>query len=418
MPRILYVCHGHPDLVSGGTEIVAHDLFRAVRQRPGWQAMSLGCVSPLHREPRQGTRFQGIGRSADEMLLWVGPFDRFLLAQTETRTFVDAMTELLRSFRPDIVHFHHLLRVGLEALPLVKQVLPNSRLVLTLHDYMPICANDGLMTCTGSGRLCRAASPDACHACMPQIPMDRFVQRTLHVRNAFSVVDKFLAPSNFLRDRYVAWGLPEHLIEVVGNGVPPAPPADAGRRRRRTFGFFGNIAPHKGVLTALDAVRLLRNESEDIVLRLHGTANFQSDAFQRAFQDSLTAAAPAAIHLGGYARAELPELMAKVDWVVVPSVWWENAPLVILEAFQHRRPVICSDIGRMAELVRDSVEGLHFRTGDAGDLARTMRRAARTPGLWARLAAVLPEAPTIAAAADRHLALYHQLLRNKEAVSA
>lgn len=122
MPRILYVCHGHPDLVSGGTEIVAHDLFRAVRQRPGWQAMSLGCVSPLHREPRQGTRFQGIGRSADEMLLWVGPFDRFLLAQTETRTFVDAMTELLRSFRPDIVHFHHLLRVGLEALPLVKRV--------------------------------------------------------------------------------------------------------------------------------------------------------------------------------------------------------------------------------------------------------------------------------------------------------
>ena len=165
-------------------------------------------------------------------------------------------------------------------------------------------------------------------------------------------------------------------------------------------------------------MRLLRNEREDIVLRLHGAANFQSDAFQHVFQDSLTAAAPAAIHLGGYARAELPELMAKVDWVVVPSVWWENAPLVILEAFQHRRPVICSDIGGMAELVRDGVHGLHFRTGDAGDLARTMRRAARTPGLWARLVAGLPEAPTIAAAADRHLALYHRLLRSKEAVSA
>ena len=56
--------------------------------------------------------------------------------------------------------------------------------------------------------------------------------------------------------------------------------------------------------------------------------------------------------------------MAEIDWVVVPSIWWENSPLVIQEAFLHGRPVICSDIGGMAEKVRHGVDGLHFRVGD------------------------------------------------------
>jgi hypothetical protein len=76
--------------------------------------------------------------------------------------------------------------------------------------------------------------------------------------------------------------------------------------------------------------------------------------------------------------------MADVDWVVVPSIWYENAPLVIQEAFQHGKPVICSDIGGMAEAVTDGVDGLHFRAGSAGALSDTLLRAATTPGLWSR----------------------------------
>jgi glycosyltransferase involved in cell wall biosynthesis len=77
--------------------------------------------------------------------------------------------------------------------------------------------------------------------------------------------------------------------------------------------------------------------------------------------------------------------MTNLDWVVVPSVWWENSPLVIQESFHFRRPVICSDIGGMAEKVKHGVNGLHFRAGDARSLADTIRTAAGTPGLWERL---------------------------------
>jgi glycosyltransferase involved in cell wall biosynthesis len=77
--------------------------------------------------------------------------------------------------------------------------------------------------------------------------------------------------------------------------------------------------------------------------------------------------------------------MSNVDWVIVPSLWWENSPLVIQEAFHFGRPVLCSDIGGMAEKVTDGVNGLHFRVGDAVSLAETMRRAVETPSLWQRL---------------------------------
>lgn len=418
MTRILYLCHGHPSLVPGGTEVVTHDLFRSVRERDDCEAMFVGCVSPLHRDRRAETRWQTLSRTADEMLLWVGPFDRFLLSQTETQGFADALRELLSSYRPEIVHFHHLSRLGVEAIGLTRRVLPRAKIVFTLHDYFAICANDGLMTCAGSGRLCTEASPDSCHACLPAIAQERFAVRTLHLHNALRQIDCFVAPSAFLRDRYVAWGLPANRIEIVANGLPEAAPAPTPQRPRQTFGFFGNIAPHKGVLLALDGIRRVAQERPDARMHVHGGLNFQPESFRAEFDAALAAAGHAATFAGPYQREDLPRLMADVDWVVVPSVWWENAPLVILEAFQHRRPVICADIGGMAEMVRDKVTGLHFRAGDANDLARVMDRAIRQRGLWRRLVGQLPEPISIGDATDRHLALYHSLLRDEEALSA
>src|SRR6185503_9312495 len=90
---------------------------------------------------------------------------------------------------------------------------------------------------------------------------------------------------------------------------------------------------------------------------------------------------------GKYDHEHLPRLMGDVDWVMVPSRWWENSPLVIQEAFIHGKPVICSDIGGMAEKVTDGVDGLHFRAGDRTSLADVIERGVTTPGLWETLQA-------------------------------
>ncbi len=413
--RVLFLCHGHPALVPGGTEIVAHDLFRAMRERDGCAALFVGCVSPLHRSFETGSRLQTLGRTSDEMLLWVGASDAFMLAQTETAGFAAALSEVLLSFRPDVVHFHHLSRLGLEAVLLVRRLLPAARIVLTLHDYAAICANEGLMR-RPSGQLCRQASADACRACLPHIAHARHAARRRHLQAMLRHVDRFVAPSAFLRQRYLDWGIAADRIALIRNGVPAQPPAPAAARPRTSFAFFGNIAPHKGVLVALEAARLLAADGLDFALRIHGEMHFQPEAFRADFARGLAAAGPRVAWSGGYSRDELPGLMAAVDWVLVPSIWWENAPLVILEALQHRRPVLCPDIGGMAELVGRG--GQHFSMGNAHDLARTMRRVMATRGLWRRLVNALPGPPSLDQTAGQHLDLYRALLRNEEAVSA
>ena len=131
-PRVLYVCHNHPDFHPGGTEIFAHDLFGAVKRR-GAEAMFLACTDGVHRAEKPGTRLQGIGRTADEVVLWTGHFDRFYQSQIDLHGIVPELTELLEAFRPDVVHFHHTLMIGVEALYLVKRVLPRkARLIYHL----------------------------------------------------------------------------------------------------------------------------------------------------------------------------------------------------------------------------------------------------------------------------------------------
>ncbi|HET8728738.1 MAG TPA: glycosyltransferase family 4 protein [Alphaproteobacteria bacterium] len=453
-PRILFLCHNHPSLHAGGTEIFAHDLFREFDRDGLVDAMFLGCTNRVHREQKPGTNFQTVGRSANEVVMWTGHFDRFFQSQIDLHGIVPEFAEFLRAFRPDVVHFHHTLLMGVETLFLVRRTLPDAKIVLTLHDYYSICTNDGQMVTTGERRLCSGASPDACHRCFPGIGTDQFLLRERHIKNMLSLVDVFVAPSAFLRDRYIAWGLDPSRIVIIRNGLPSvdrtphrfaplvpqlAPPADwapAGRRRRfgrlgglfnggrgedladavptvrrDAFGYFGNVNPFKGATVALDAARRLRAAGEErFSLRVHGGMAFQTDAFKAEFAEALDGAGSNAVHLGPYQREDVPDLMLPIDWVVVPSIWWENAPLVILEAFHHRRPVICSGIGGMAEMVQDGVNGLHVRPNDPHSLMEAMDRAINTPGLWDRLVSNIRPVPTITDCMNEHLDLYEALV--------
>lgn len=407
-PRILFIAHGHPAFIAGGTELFAHDLFRAWREA-GNQASFVGCVTRLHRPARAGTALQSVDGSADEFLLQVGGFDPFMLAQTGSASFVTSFGQLLEHVTPDVVHFHHFTQIGIDALALVRRLAPAVRIVVNLHDFHLICSHDGLMTTT-DGALCDRASNDACHACFGDIPAQRFALRRRHLRNLLELVDGFVSPSQFLKTRFVAWGLPAARIAVIANAVPEAAAIAPRRERpRTTFGLFANLAPHKGVIQALSAAERLA-DIDGFELKIHGANLYREPGFTAALDAALAAAGPQVSALGPYRRSDLARLMAAVDWVVVPSTWWENAPLVILEAFRHGRPVITADIGGMAELVRHDVDGLLFHARDIGDLARTLRRAATEDGLWRRLAEQLPVPSTPAEIVTRYDALYAALI--------
>ncbi len=208
----------------------------------------------------------------------------------------------------------------------------------------------------------------------------------------------FLAPSQFLLERYVQWGIPRDRIRFEEYGrirehhIVPETLAQDGARNR--IGFFGQLNYFKGVDVLMKAMALLGERDVDAHLSLHGAnLELQPESFQSDFASLVAEIKDGSNNVtlaGRYDHDHLPGLMAEIDWVVVPSRWWENSPLVIQEAFLHGRPVICSDIGGMAEKVGDGVNGLHFRAGDARSLARVLETAVTSPDLWTTLRAQVP----------------------------
>lgn len=108
--------------------------------------------------------------------------------------------------------------------------------------------------------------------------------------------------------------------------------------------------------------------------------------------------------IGPYQPHELRARMSGVDWVTMPSIWWENSPLVIQEAFQCGRPLLVSDIGGMAEKVRHGVDGLHVPTANPRAWADAMLRVADNSSLWDALRSGIRRPLTHSDCAARHIA--------------
>lgn len=371
MLQVLQIAHDHPDFTNGGTEILAHDLTTALNATVGIRARFLAATTALQRpDDLPGS----LGMHGDDHLLRTGRYDRFSMLRQDGTEWIGALQRLLGSFRPDVVHLHGLDRIGAEVLAVLRRALPRARIVLTLHDYQLLCPNDGLMLTVPDGTRCLKAGHDRCRSCYPAMPAAAHMLRKAHLQALLSLVDTIIAPSQFLAGRFVEWGIEPARITVLPNQVREmSHPLPAPRPRPDRFAFFGNIAPHKGVLPLLSATRLA---GDAVTLDLHGGLGHAEDAFRQEFAAAL-ASAPNACHRGAYQRDDLPELMAQADWAVIPSIWWENAPLVLLEARAAGLPVICSAIGGLVEMVDDGVTGILVPPGDPRALAETMLAVAQ-----------------------------------------
>ncbi len=419
--RVLIISHGHPSYSIGGAEVASHGLFRAIDASPDHEAFYLSRAPSTIRR-HAATPMMSLRHGGREAFLHTGAWDEFWLSNGGLAELGSSVASYLERIDPDVVHFHHVIGLGVEAIALVRRVLPRARLVVTFHEYLAICANHGQMVKTGRHALCSGSSPSLCNVCLPQHGPAAFFAREQHLRAHFLLADAYVSPSHFLVDRYLAWGLPPDRFRVIENGVDgePVPPralSDSGRRDR--FAFFGQVTEFKGLPVLLDAVSRVPDDlwGNATLSVFGGNLELQPEAFQRRFHALVEAAGRRVRFHGSYRQNELPGLMAEVDWVVVPSIWWENSPVVIQEALLHRRPVIASGIGGMAEKVSDGIDGLHFRTGSPESLADRLGRALREDGLWERLSAAAPRPPDLPAFASDHLALYRSIPARTETSS-
>jgi glycosyltransferase involved in cell wall biosynthesis len=422
--RVLFVLHNHPAVQPGGTEAYTLNLYAALRDSPDWEPLLVARAAPEAAAElglRPGQDVGTVPGDPNQIVVQVGEeeFDKFLMTARDKRVYTDRFAEVLRSRRPDVIHVQHTLYVGTELFGLARRLLPATPILHTLHEYLPICNHYGQLVRTFGGELCLEASPRRCHQCYPEIPPQAFFLRQRMIQSQFAEVDMFIAPSRFLLERYVDWGIPRDRILLEDHGFPPTARVDApDRDPRNRFAFFGVMTQFKGIDVLLRAMERL-GPGFDGHLWVHGANYSEQPEQMRQELDRLFEATAARVTWAGpYEHRNLPRLMSEIDWVVVPSVWWENSPLVIREAFQHGRPVICSDIGGMAEKVRHEVDGLHFRVADPAGLAQTIERAAMTPRLWYRLRDGIPPVKTI----DEHVAaltrLYAELIERRAAAPA
>jgi len=405
--KVLVFAHNHPDLHPGGTETVALELSRAYREA-GHQSLFVGATNHLHRDPHPGTSFQAISDSGDELLMWAGHFDRFNMSQIDLRAFVPDMTALLESFRPDVVHIHHLILFGVELPVLIRRVLPDVRIVMTLHDYYAICANDGVLM-QSPDEPCAALGPGGLCRCVEAAKPNDMRLRERFIKTHLQAVDQFVSPSAFLRDVYIRWGLPADKISIIRNGRPEMEPTGSRIETedpKRVFGFFGNMTPWKGIEVLLQAAKLLIEREVDFELRVHGGSPFQSPDFIERIETLFEETASRVTRLGPYKPRDVADLIEPVDWVIVPSLWWENAPLVIAEAQQHKRPVITTGVGGMAEAVRNDVDGLHVRRNDPSGLAAVMEKAAGDAQKYRELAENTQQPPGVGRVAEQYITLF------------
>ena len=320
---------------------------------------------------------------------------RWRIADAWNRDAGERFGEILRRVRPNVVHTHNIKGFS----PIVWEIAQRSGtpVVHTGHSYELICADGALLS--RGGRICAPRS--RCLACN--------VHGAWYRRTA-AAIDVFCSPSDYLLQAHAEAGVVLKRPTHVRNGVDRRAPPPGNRRTREggpiRFLYLGQLAGHKGIDTLIDAIRLASGcgFTVDIAGRGDGQARLEA-----------LAGADERVHFHGFVEGSAKErLLSEADVLIFPSIWVENAPMSIAEAFCYGLPVIGSRIGAIPEFVRDNINGLLFESGNAAALATSMVRLAQEPDKVRRLKHGARRAgngwPTPEDMASEYVRIYRSLL--------
>jgi glycosyltransferase involved in cell wall biosynthesis len=372
----------------------------------------------------------------------------------------ERIAHVLRTVRPEVVHVHNLLNLSFD-LPRMARSL-GIPVVATLHDYTLVCPSGGQRVHRREQHVCHEIDARRCARCFAESPfhaqaalgrvtarpgLSRIagraataarrifpaftaraagaVSRTSALsvtaadiearlaaaRAVFDDIHLFVAPSASLAEEFERLGVPRHRLRVsdYGMAVLDARPRRPARLPLR-IGFVGTLAWHKGAHVLIEAVRALPRDAWtlSIVGSTDTFPDYTADLRRRA------SGLPVAF-AGGFEPRRTAEIYAGFDVLVVPSIWPENSPLVIHEAFMARVPVVGARIGGIPGLVTDEVNGLLYEPESAADLARTLQRLIDDPAFVDRLSASAPTVKSMREDAAEWDAVYREAAMRAEA---
>jgi GT2 family glycosyltransferase/glycosyltransferase involved in cell wall biosynthesis len=432
--RILVVSHGFPPHAQGGAEIYAHEHALAFA-RAGDKVLVVTRESNPAREEYSVREERRHGLT----IAWVNnTFSR-------TTSFADTyrndgvrrvVAPIIEGFAPDVAHVHHLTCLSTEIVRDLAAIgIP---VFFTLHDYWLICHRGQLLD--RQFNVCGGPEPSGCGACLGTAagvgagvyaaksvltsveralpsavtrPLraagalvvglqagenrerEESAARMAHMRDLAAHVTHFFAPSRFMRDRFIAFGIDPARITVseYGRAVTPI-----SRQRRAAsaplrLGFLGSLMVSKAPHLLLEAAAGLPPGSVSIEL-FGEPVDYHGDTSYRERLAPLLSQPHVQVR-GRIAHDDVARTLSNLDVLVVPSIWPENSPLVIREAFLASVPVVASRIGGIPETVTDGVNGLLFTPGDGADLRRTLQRLLSDSALLETLRQGIPPVRTL-----------------------
>ncbi len=376
------------------------------------------------------------------------------------------IAQVLQAVQPDIVHVHNLLNLSFD-LPAVARArgIP---VVATLHDYTLVCPSGGQRIHRAEQHRCDVIDTERCVRCFresppyahisfgklaavtraprlltraaaamsrrfpalagrlahaarraPLLPItaEEIDKRLAAARGVFDEVDLFVAPSPSIAAEFQRLGIEPAKIRISDYGFVPLLRGVGPERRERQgplrIGYVGTLVWHKGVHVLLDAVRALPPSALEV--KIFGSP----DVFPEYTADLRARAAGLRVRfMGAFDRERTADAYAQIDVLVVPSLWLENSPLVIHEAFMAGIPVVGARIGGIADLVEDGRTGLLYDSASAAELGAALSRLIERPELLSDLTALVrtrPPIKSIAADAREWEATYADLLARRAA---
>lgn len=297
---------------------------------------------------------------------------------------------VLEESSPDLLHSH--LIDGMSAILWRRARQRGIPVIHTAHDYHLLCPRSLMLT--KSLKVCDN----------PQAPCRLY--RSWH-RQTTRDINLFCSPSQFLIEKHQAAGLKASRTAVVRNGIPlpSVVPKQRDKQAPRRFLFAARMTREKGCQVVIDAMKRMPKEL-NFELMVAGKG-----AYEEAFREA--ASADSRMKLLGYIQGEeKTNAFRQADCLLLPSLWYENAPVVIIESAAYGIGVIASRMGAIPEFIRDGKNGLLFEPGNAQALADAMQRVIREEGLVAQFAEnggdVLASA-SVDTMVDSYLEQYRQL---------
>jgi glycosyltransferase involved in cell wall biosynthesis len=429
--HVLFVVHGFPPDTWAGTEVYTLTLAKALQAR-GHRCTILTRAPAVGPDAGADFSIQEDSFEGLRVLRLVHRLEHANLRESYQQPKVEeAFRRVLLELGPDLVHFQHLLHLSAGLVHVARELgLPT---IVHCHDYWALCARVQLIR--PDGQRCERNMGAGCLLCVKQQHLDQIGRierlgkvfgpladafadsaaaggrgsrsrrrwegyadlraRQPYVLGAYAAADLLVSPSRFLREKLLESGAfdPDRFV-YSDNGLRTdhvcalAKRPDAQGRVR--FGFVGSLVWFKGGKTLIEAMGRLAGLN--CVLHVHGAFDPEGDAHHA---ELAALAGPNVSFHGRFDNSRLSEVYSEIDVLVVPSVWFENSPITIHEAHLTHTPVVASDIGGMAEYVRDGVDGLQFRVGDSADLARVLRRFVDEPELLGALSGDWPRIKTI-----------------------